>query len=328
MTVTGTRTARLVALLAALTLLAAACGGGGGGGGDGGGGDGGEALAEDIDLEGAQVGVGSKEFTEQLIVGNMAAIALEAAGAQVDNQVGIIGTNVVRQALESGEIDMYWEYTGTGWITILGHTDPIADEREQYLAVAEEDLEKNSIVWLEPAPMNNTYALAMGPDATEELGIETLSEVAELEDDQLTLCADAEFLSRDDGLPGLEEHYGFEFPEGNITELDLGVIYAATGAGEQCNFGEVFATDGRIQAQDLTVLEDDQDFFPKYNLAMTIREDTYQENDSAYDELFNAIAEELTNETMTDLNAQVDVEGEDAEDVAEQFLVDNGIISG
>jgi osmoprotectant transport system substrate-binding protein len=326
MTATRTRLARLVALLAALTLLAAACGGGGEeSGGDGGGGD---ALAETLDLGDAQVGVGSKEFTEQLVVGNIAAIALEAAGAEVDNQVGIIGTNVVRQALESGEIDMYWEYTGTGWITILGHTDPIDNEREQYLAVAEEDLDKNGIVWLEPAPMNNTYALAAGPEAAEELGVETLSDVSELDEEELTLCADAEFLSRDDGLPGLEEHYDFDWPEDGITELDLGVIYAATGAGDQCNFGEVFATDGRIQAQDLTVMEDDQDFFPKYNLSMTMQEETYQEHDVDYDELFNSIAAALTNETMTEMNAQVDVEREDPEDVAEQFLIDNGIISG
>ncbi|CAN5355464.1 glycine betaine ABC transporter substrate-binding protein [soil metagenome] len=325
MTATRTRLARLVALLAALTLLAAACGGEEETGGDGGGGD---ALAETLDLEGAEVGVGSKEFTEQLVVGNIAAMALEAAGAEVDNQVGIIGTNVVRQALESGEIDMYWEYTGTGWITILGNTEPIANEREQYLAVAEEDLDENGIVWLEPAPMNNTYALAAGPDAAEDLGVETLSDVAELDEEELTLCADAEFLSRDDGLPGTEDHYGFDWPEDGITELDLGIIYAATGAGDQCNFGEVFATDGRIQAQDLTVMEDDQDFFPKFNLSMTMQEETYRENDVDYDELFNTIAAALTNETMTDMNSQVDVEGEDPEDVAEQFLIDNGIISG
>ncbi|MDQ3610332.1 MAG: glycine betaine ABC transporter substrate-binding protein [Actinomycetota bacterium] len=325
MTATRTRLARLVALLAALTVLAAACGGGEEeSGGDGGG----DALAETLDLGDAQVGVGSKEFTEQLVVGNIAAMALEAAGAEVDNQVGIIGTNVVRQALESGEIDMYWEYTGTGWITILGNTEPIADEREQYLAVAEEDLDENGIIWLEPAPMNNTYALAAGPDAAEGLGVETLSDVAELDEEELTLCADAEFLSRDDGLPGLEEHYDFDWPEDGITELDLGIIYAATGAGDQCNFGEVFATDGRIQAQDLTVMEDDQNFFPKYNLSMTMQEETYQEHDVDYDELFSTISSALTNETMTDMNAQVDVEGEDPEDVAEQFLIDNDIISG
>lgn len=312
-------------LATALALLLAACGGGesgGAGGGSEAAGSEGAALAEQVDLSGANVTVGSKEFTEQLILGQIALQALEAAGANVTDQTGLQGSAVVREALTSGQIDAYWEYTGTGWITHLGETDPIDGEQEQFQAVKEADAE-NNIVWFAMAPMNNTYAIAVKEDGGPD--ISTLSEVAPLTSDgNPGLCAASEFLNRDDGLPGLEEAYGFDFQ--NITEVELGLIY--TQIGGDCVFGEVFATDGRIQAQNLRTLEDDKNFFPKYNAAMTMRQQVYDENSDAYDQLFDGIAELLTNDRMIALNAQVDVDGEDPADVAQQFLIDNNIISG
>lgn len=286
------------------------------------GGEAGGAVAEAVDLSGAEITVSSKEFTEQLILGEITKQALAATGATVNDQTGLQGSAVVREALVSGEVDAYWEYTGTGWITHLGNTEPVEGEEEQFDAVKEADAE-NGVQWLSMAPMNNTYALAVkadsGPDITK------LSEVAgAIEGGETGLCAASEFLNRDDGLPGLEEAYGFSFDD--ITEVELGLVY--TQVGSDCAFGEVFATDGRIAAQNLKTLEDDENFFPKYNLAMNMRQDVYEENSAAYDELFGAIASALTNDQMIELNKAVDVDGENPADVAEQFLVDAGIISG
>jgi osmoprotectant transport system substrate-binding protein len=162
-------------------------------------------------LEGVEITVGSKEFIEQHVLGQIAIVALEAAGATVSDQTGIEGTPAVRTALEAGEIDLYWEYTGTGWSTILGHeiAEAPTDTEELYQAVSEEDA-GNDIVWLDAAPVNNTYAIATAPGVASGLGISTLSEYAQLvqdNPDEATLCAAAEFLVRDDGLPGMEETY-------------------------------------------------------------------------------------------------------------------------
>jgi osmoprotectant transport system substrate-binding protein len=344
------RSGRLVALAAAASLALAACGGGGataspGGGGAsptaGGGGSpaaspgGGGSPATSpgtggaVDLAGVEITVGSKEFTEQLILGEITKQVLEDAGATVNDQTGLVGSTTVREALTSGEIDMYWEYTGTGWITHLGNESPVAGETEQYEAVKEADAE-NDIVWLDPAPFNNTYAIALASERASELGLTKLSDLATLAGqnaEQATLCAAAEFLSRDDGLPGLEEAYGFTFPPDNISELELGLVYASIDKGDPCIFGEVFATDGRIAALDLTVLEDDKQFFPSYLPSLNVRSEVLDANPGIAD-LFAPIAEALDNETMQGLNAAVDVDGEQPADVARQFLEENGLLGG
>ncbi|MDQ3619750.1 MAG: glycine betaine ABC transporter substrate-binding protein [Actinomycetota bacterium] len=319
---------QVVALLAVVALLGAACGGDDNG--DGGGGAGGEeggSLAQ-FDLSGAELTVGSKEFTEQLILGQITIQALEAAGATVEDETGLVGSDIVREALTSGDIDMYWEYTGTGWITHLGHDDAIPDEQEQYEAVAKEDLESNQIEWLEPAGFNNTYAIATREEAIEEFGVQTLSEFSDFASsnpDEATLCAAAEFLNRNDGLPGLEKAYGFDIPEENIAEVEFGVIFTSVDKGNPCNFGEVFATDGRMAALGLTVLEDDQRFFPSYVPALNVAQDVVEENPD-----IEGIAAELSaaldTETMTQLNAQVDVDGGFPEQVAQDWLVSEGFI--
>jgi osmoprotectant transport system substrate-binding protein len=159
---------RLVGLIAVLVLIAAGCGGGGG-------------TSGKVNLSDAEFTVGSKEFTEQLILGQITLQVLENAGATVNDQTGLAGTVAARKALESGEIDMYWEYTGTGWITHLGHTNPIPGRQKQFEAVAKEDLKENGIVWLEPpAPANNTYAIAVRKEVYDKLGVKDLSDFQQL----------------------------------------------------------------------------------------------------------------------------------------------------
>jgi len=128
-------------------------------------------------VDGGTLSVGSKEFTEQLILGKMAIIALEDAGFTVEDNTGLGGSTVARSALEEGAIDLYWEYTGTAWITHLGHDNPITDPEECYQAVKEEDAQ-NGLVWLDYAPLNNTYTIMLRRDMAEELGIETISDLA------------------------------------------------------------------------------------------------------------------------------------------------------
>ena len=307
-------------------IVAAGCGGGTGGGG---GNVGGSEAGQKVRLSDLEISVGSKEFTEQKILGQIAIQALEAAGATVEDRTGLAGTDAAREALTSGQIDAYWEYTGTGWITLLGHAQPISDSsQKQYEAVAEEDLKKNRIRWLEPAPANNSFAIAVRSEAAGVLGVTSLSELgvlAQLRPEDATLCAASEFLKREDGLPGVERAYDFELPNDNIVELEEDRIYGAIDEGGRCNFGEVFITDGRIKAFDLTVLEDDEQFFPFYNPSLNVRKEVTDEYPGIADVLA-PISEKLDNETLQRLNAAVEMDGKSEEAVARQFLKENGLL--
>jgi len=311
----GKALVRAVTLLAVLAAVVVGCGGGGSSG--------------SVDLADAEFTVGSKDFTEQQILGYITLLALEDAGATVEDQVGLAGTSATREALESGDIDMYWEYTGTIWVTFLGHTKPIQDSKKQYEAAAKEDLEKNGLKLLEPAPFNNTYALAIRKEEQKKLGVEKLSDLGKLikdKPDEATVCIESEFRSRDDGLPGMAKAYGYEFPQENISLFDVGVVYDRTDKGEPCNFGEVFTTDGRIAGLGLVPLEDDKSFFPIYNPALEVKKSTYDEYGKQLDKIFTPIAKALDTNTMQKLNAQADVQGIPYEDVADEWLQKEGFV--
>ena len=318
MRTTRAKLTQLLGLFAVLTLIVAGCGGAGGGGASG-----------NVDLSGAEFTVGSKEFTEQLILGQITLQVLENAGATVNDQIGLAGTVAARKALESGEIDMYWEYTGTGWITHLGHTKPIPDSQKQFEAVAKEDLKENDIKWLSPpSPANNTYTMAVRSEAYDKLGVKKLSDFKQLVEEnpeEATVCVGTEFSTRDDGLPGMEEAYDFEFPKENIVKIDEGLIYQQVDKGEQCNFGEVFQTDGRIAGLDLKLVQDDKSFFPIYNPALTVSKEVIEKNPQIA-KLFAPISEKLTTDELQKLNAKVDVEGQLEDQVAEEWLSQNGFI--
>jgi len=277
-----------------------------------------------VDLTGASFTVSSKEFTEQLILGEITVQVLENAGATVDNQVGLIGSDVVRGALISGDIDMYWEYTGTGWINHLGNTTPVVGTEEQYVAVRDADA-ANGIVWLEPAPLNNTYAIAVASETATELSLTTLSDLAAYAAENpegTTLCAASEYQNRDDGLPGLEAAYGFDFSD--VATVELGLIPDQIDSGETCVFGEVFATDSRMAALGLTVLEDDLAFNAVYEPSLNVRQEVFDANPGLAD-LFAPVAAGLDTVTMTGLNSKVDQGGENEVDVAADFLQGLGI---
>jgi osmoprotectant transport system substrate-binding protein len=286
------------------------------------------SLAEAGNLKGVSVTVGSKEFTEQLVLCELTAQALESVGADVKRTCGLSGTSSVRAALKSGDIDMYWEYTGTGWVTHLGETKVINDADELFQSVATADKQKNKISWVDRAPANNTYAVAVAKEKADELGVKTLSDYAALaqkDSKAASFCGAAEFFGRDDGWPGLQDAYGYKVDKSHVSELAAGAVYNSIDKSRPCNFGEVFATDGRIAALGLTVLDDDKNFFTAYNPALSIRDEVL-ENNPDIAKVLAPISEALTDEALQSLNASVDVDGDTPDQAAKEWLVKGGFV--
>ncbi len=286
------------------------------------------SLAEGNSLDGATLTVGSKEFTEQLVLCQVTALALRSAGATVREKCGLQGSNTTRAALTSSSIDMYWEYTGTAWINYLKETEPIGDPAAQYTAVAEQDLAKNKVKWLAAAPANNTYAIAVKTTTMQQLGIKNLSDYAALaksDPAKASTCVASEFAGRSDGWPGLQKSYGFTLPKSSVATLAEGAIYDAIGKSEPCAFGEVATTDGRIKALGLTPVPDDKRFFPVYNPALTVRDSVYRDH-PAIGKIADPIAAALTDSVLRELNGEVDIEGKEPAEVAETWLQSQGFI--
>lgn len=286
------------------------------------------SLADEADLSGVEVTVGGKEFTEQLVLCEVTALALESSGAKVNRSCGMSGSSTVRDALEGGGIDMYWEYTGTGWLTHLGESAIITDPKQLHQRLDEADTNRNGISWLPPSSANNTYAVAVADETAEKLDVSTLSDYARLAQKapkQAGFCGAAEFLGRDDGWPGLEQEYGFSLPSNEVAELATGAIFKGIDDGDPCVFGEVFATDGRIQALGLKVLEDDRHYFPIYNPAVSARTKVLEEHPEITEALA-PVAQALDDATLRKLNAEVDVEGHTPEQASEDWLRSKGFV--
>ncbi|WP_338891539.1 glycine betaine ABC transporter substrate-binding protein [Rhodococcus sovatensis] len=281
------------------------------------------------ELDGVRITVGSKDFTEQITLGYIIEFAMTAAGADVRDLTNIQGSNSTRDAQLDGQIDLTYEYTGTGWINYLGNETPLPDSQEQYEAVRDADLEANDMVWAVPAPMNNTYAIAMNRQTAEQTGVKTLSDYARLvqtDPSAATTCVETEFNVRQDGYPGMAAKYEFDPAAVPRQILQTGIIYQATADGTQCKFGEVFTTDGRIIALDLVLLEDDRAFFPKYNPALIMKKE-FADAHPEVAEVMAPISARLTDEVMTELNRQVDVEGREPAEVARDWMVSEGFVT-
>jgi len=285
---------RILTAVLAFALLAAACGGGG--------------LDDPIK-------VGSKEFTEQLLLGEMTIQVLESHGYKTEDKTEIGGTAIVRQALEEGEIDVYWEYTGTAWFTHFGESE-VLDPAAMETQVRETDA-GNGITWLDPAGFNNTYTLMIRQQDEGTIG-STLSALAGYvaANPDTVVCINEEFAVRPDGLPALTEAYGFAFE--NVSQMTTGLTYAALAEGD-CDVSMGFATDGRIARLGLMNLEDDQNFFPAYFPAPNVRTEVLEAAPEVADHL-NCLAASLSTATMTELNARVDSDGESVRDVAADHL--------
>lgn len=282
-----------------------------------------EPTGEAKALTGLTGVVGAKDFSEQYILGNMVSILLNENGADTTYQT-IVGSANVRTALESDEFMGYWEYTGTSWLAYNEQDAPVKGVQAQYDAVKELDAAKG-IAWLDGAAVNNTYAFAIRSEKAAELGIDSLSDIAALPVEEQTFCVESEFASRPDGWEGLKTTYGLT--GATTVTLDTGAIYSVTDEGAQCNFGEVFATDGRIKALDLTVMADDQEYFPVYQVGFTLKQSTLDAYPAIAD-IINELTALLTDQVMQELNAKADVDGDDPADIAREFLVAQGLVQG
>lgn len=267
--------------------------------------------------------VGGKNFTEQQLLTAMTAQYLQAKGYDIDIRGGM-GSAVLRSAQENGQVDVCWEYTGTGLIVYNGVKERMG-RQEGYEKVRELDMKKG-LVWLNPSNANNTYGLAMRADQARDLGIRTLSDLAAAINagKELVLASNAEWYARKDGYRPFAKAYGFKLPRNRIKRMDSGLTYTALKAGE-VDIALVFATDGRIPAFNFVLLEDDRHFFPDYAVTPVVRQEILDQNPQLADQL-NALSALLDSQIMARLNARVDVDKEEIEKVARSFLEQNGLI--
>jgi osmoprotectant transport system substrate-binding protein len=269
----------------------------------------------------ASVKIGSKNFTEELILGEMYAALLEHAGLTVERRLNLGSTQVVMPALARGDIDLYPEYTGTALLVVLKHA-PIADRQAVYELVKAEYAKQYQLVVLDPAPMNDTQALATTPAIAAKYGLRTLSDCSRAAS-KLRLGAPHEFLERPDGLPGLIKAYG-GFAFAKVVPVDIGLKYKALETGA-VDIVVAFGTDGQIDADHLVVLEDDRRFFPPYPVAPVVRAQALQAYPSIAPTL-NRLAPLLTDTVMRHLNYQVDGMRQEPADVAHAFLTQASLL--
>ncbi|HEX6611222.1 MAG TPA: glycine betaine ABC transporter substrate-binding protein [Hyphomicrobiaceae bacterium] len=267
--------------------------------------------------------VGGKNFTEQQLMSEMTALLLRAKGLTVDKRAGL-GSAALRQAQENGQVDVYWEYTGTSLITYNKVTDKL-DPAATYAKVKELDAAKG-LVWLNPSKANNTYAIAMRKADAAAKGIKSLSDLAAKVKggEAIKFASNAEFYARPDGLAPLQKTYDFEFGRENVVRMDTGLVYQAL-RDKQVDAGLVFATDGRVPAFDFVILNDDKGYFPSYALTPVVRKETLDKNPKIAEAL-NSLSSKLDDAVMARLNASVDVDKKTVEDVAKEFLTSQKLI--
>lgn len=270
-----------------------------------------------------EIVVGGKNFTEQRILTSLTGQYLESLGHEIDQRSGM-GTTVLRRAQLNGQVDLYWEYTGTSLISYNKVTEKLSPE-ETYQRVKQLDAEKG-LVWLEPSDANNTYALAMREADAEKRGIESISDLADAVNDgaELTLASNATFYARDDGLRPMQETYGFRFGRPNVKRMDQGLTLQALTQGE-VDVAMTTATNGQIPALPVVVLEDDRQFFPNYALTPVVREETLEAHPKLAAQM-NRVSALLDDQVMAKLNARVDVDKEPVEQVAEDFLARHDLL--
>lgn len=267
----------------------------------------------------AQVRIGSKNFTEQFVVAEIYAQALEASGVKVERKFNLGGTLIAHKALEEKQIDLYPEYTGTMLLVVM-KADPMTDQKAVYEKV-KADYATRGFVVLNEAPMNNTYNMVVRPETAAQYKLETLSDLARAAK-ELKLGAGPEFRDRKDGLPGLKAKYGMEFKED--LQMAIGLRYQAL-ANKQIDVVNGYATDGMISALKLKRLKDDKSLWPPYYLVPVVRKDAADANPKIA-EVLNRVNAMLDEPTMAEMNYKVDGEKQEPKDVARAFLKTKGIV--
>jgi len=259
--------------------------------------------------------VGSKNFTESFVIAEIYAQALERAGLHVERRFNLGSTQIAMAAMRRGDIELYPEYTGTALIDVL-HLPPIHDPKLIYATVAREFARRYGLIWLAPSPMNDSQAIATTPQIAARDGLQTLSQLA-VAAPRLRLATIQEFLSRPDGLPGLQKAYGgFRFAE--VRTYDIALKYQALLTG-RADVASAFSTDGAIATDRLALLRDDKGFWPAYNVAPVVRQGTLAAFPSVRPAL-DAVSSKITDGAARRMNAAVEDGHRDPADVAAEFL--------
>ena len=320
-----TRFIRVVpAVLTVLALfLLTACGNVGSSSSDSGSGSGGGGTQ--AGGKGPTITVGSKNFTEEYILGNMYADALQANGFRVVRKINLGSVQINDQALQRGQIDVYPEYTGTSLETVLDYKGKAPDTPEKTYQTAKKLYAQRSPsdTVLQPAPYNNTYGIFVTKSAAKKYNLKTLADLAKASP-KLTFLSFSEFQNRSDGYPNMKKNYPFKFK--NIKKVNSigGPIYQGVQRGDG-DVGVGFTTDGQLSSSDLVVMKDPKNIWPYYYPAPIVRTDVLKKHPKIKDVL-NKVSKTLSVETMRKLNAKVDIDHKDPADVAKQYLQDEGIL--
>lgn len=270
----------------------------------------------------APIRLGSKDFTEQHLLSSLTRQYLVSKGMEVTTTTDLPSV-IMRGALINKQLDMVWDYTGTA--LIIYHKLTEVNAEQSYATVKELDV-KNNLIWLKPAAMNNTYAFAMQRKRSEELGITTMSDMAKAfsQQPEWKLGLDIEFAGRPDGLKPMQEKYQLPLERPQLKQMNSGLVYNAIRDGF-VEAGLIYSTDGRVKGFDLIVLEDDLHFFPSY-AATPVVEKSVLEANPGLEEAMNTLSALLDNDTISTLNAKVDIDHQRVDTVAAEFLQKHGLL--
>jgi osmoprotectant transport system substrate-binding protein len=277
------------------------------------------ALVPLVALSQPVVRVGSKNFTEQFVLAELYAQALEASGIKVERKINLGGTLIAHKALEEKQIDLYPEYTGTILLAVLKQ-EAMTDPKAVYDTV-KDAYAKQGLVVLTQAPVNNTYVMVVRPETAQKYNLNTMSDLAKVSK-ELKLGAGPEFRDRKDGIPGLKAKYNMDFRED--LQLAIGLRYQAL-KNDQIQVVNGYSTDGMISAMKLKRLADDRNLWPPYYVVPVVRRDALDANPKLADVL-NRVSALLDDASMADMNFKVDGDKMEPRDVARDFLKAKGVV--
>ena len=273
---------------------------------------------------GAPVRIATKPMTEQYILGEMLGLLIEQAGYDVEITKGVGGgTSNIQPAMESGEFDLYPEYTSSGWVLVLDHQAEGVDDAEMFTRLQQEYEEKFDMTWVGKYGFNNTFTVAVRGDVAEQYGLETTSDLAGAAG-ELTFGGNPDYLEREDGFPTLCKTYGLDFR--NVVDIDIGLKYQALASGD-IDVTNAFTTDAQLANPDtdLVTLEDDKHLQVNYFCSTVVRRDAL-EKFPGLEEVLMQMDGILSDGEMAALNYQVEVEGRDERDAARDFLLQKGML--
>lgn len=264
------------------------------------------------------VRVGSKNFGENIVVGELYAAALERANIAVQRHMNLGSTQIATAAMQRGDIDLYPEYTGTGLIDVL-HLAPMRDANALFATIKSAYATRYKLTWLQASPANDSQGLCVTQSVAQKYNVRTLSACAKIAP-QLRFAAIPEFVSRADALPGLQKFYGgFRFED--VKTFDIGLQYDALTHGD-ADVATAFTTDSQIDTDHLVLLADDRHFWPAYNIAPVVRNETLQAH-PAIAQVLNKLSPLLTDAVLRNFNYQFNVKKTEAADIAKAFLAEH-----